>query len=230
MRTRLVLGLVILCLVLAVPTTWAQGNNQQAQSSNSKNDEKDSFRDYLSPYIGMDTGGTLFKSVTPLGGLNQGTPTVYGVAIGFWGKGMLSGELDFAYHKNFFGPEGTTFIFDATKPGAAVGSNNLMTITASFVINPSIDIGSQRIRPYVFVGGGLMRADIKGFTNLGGNVNNRGIVDIGGGIQYYPHKRIGLRVDVRYNLGVGANNSDKGYGWMDKWNFFRIVVGPSFTF
>ncbi|HEY3381934.1 MAG TPA: hypothetical protein VGK32_09220 [Vicinamibacterales bacterium] len=227
MRTCLVLGLATFCLALAVPASWAQTNAQQAQAQSFKND-KDSLRDYISPYIGLDTGGTLFKAATPLGGLDQGNPKVFGVALGFWGKGMLSGELDFAYHKDFFGPVGSPYIF--TNQRGTLGSNNLMTITGSFVINPSIDIGSQRIRPYVLVGGGLMRSTIEGFSNLGKNTDNRGIVNVGGGLQYYPVKRVGIRADFRYNLGVGANSSDNGWGWMDNWNFYRFVVGPAFTF
>jgi opacity protein-like surface antigen len=230
MRTRLVFGLAILCLALAVPTAWAQTSTPQTQSQSSTND-KDSFRDYLAPYIGFDTGGSLFKAAdapAALKGLDPGNPRVYGIAVGFWGKGMLSGELDFAYHKDFFGPEGSPFIF--TNQTGAIGSNNLMTITASFVINPSIDIGSQRIRPYVLVGGGLMRSTISGFGNLGGNVDNRGIVNIGGGLQYYFHKRVGVRADFRYNIGVGAETSGSGWGWMNTWNFYRFVIGPAFTF
>jgi opacity protein-like surface antigen len=228
MRTFPVLGLAVLCLTLAVPTAWAQANAPQVQSSNN---DKDSFRDYIAPYIGVDGGGTLFKAVSSpsqLKGLDPGNPRVYGIAVGFWGKGMLSGELDFCYHKDFFGPEGSPYIF--SNQSRTLGSNNLITITASFVINPSIDIGSQRIRPYVFIGGGLMRSNISDFTNLGGNVDNRGIVDIGGGLQYYPHKRIGIRADFRYNIGVGANASGSGYGWMDNWKFYRLVIGPAFTF
>jgi len=231
MRTRLVLGLAILCLALAIPAAWAQGNTPQAQSST--NNDKDSFRDYIAPYIGFDSGGTLFGSAnvgSALKGLDPGIPRVYGIAVGFWGKGMLSGELDFAYHQNFFGPENQN-IFTTGNGTGTLGSNNLMTITASFVINPSIDAGPVRIRPYVFIGGGLMRSTISGFADLGGNVNNRGIVDIGGGLQFYPHKRIGIRADFRYNIGVGAGGSGgNGWGWMDTWRFYRFVIGPSFTF
>jgi hypothetical protein len=233
MRNRLLLGLAILCLAVAVPAAWAQGNNKPAAQSGNSSSDKDSFRDYISPYIGIDGGGTLFGAANvgaAIKGLDPGTPKAYGIALGFWGKGILSGELDFAYHKNFFGPENQN-IFTAGNGSGTLGSNALMTITANFVINPSIDIGAMRIRPYVFVGGGLMRSTIDGFTNLGGNADNRGIVDVGGGLQFYPHKRIGIRADFRYNIGVGAGGKGgNGWGWMDDWKFYRIVIGPAFTF
>jgi len=225
MRTRVVFGVVILYFALAVPATWAQTSKAPQQPSR---DETTSFRDYLAPYVGMDGGPTLFKEASPLAGFDQGTPRAYGVAIGFWGRGVLSGELDVAYHRNFFGPPGTPYVF--TGGTGTFGSNSLITVTASFVVNPSIDAGRMRIRPYIFAGGGLMRSRVSGFVQFGKDTDNRGVLDLGAGLQLYPHKRIGIRADFRYNVGGTADSSENGWGWMDRWSFYRFVIGPSFTF
>lgn len=175
------------------------------------------YNDYIAFYYGVNFGGDLF-SAGPFESFDLENPKALGVAVGFWGSGILSGELDFCYSPEFFGPE------------EIVSDNNLMSVTASFVINPTIRFGSQKIRPYVLVGGGLMRTRIEDFDVFGADVRNQGVVDVGGGLQYYFHPRVGLRGDLRYFKGVGANDDDDGWGWVDNFNYFRATAGIAFTF
>jgi len=208
MRSHRLLALAIGVCLLVPALALAQGTPR----------DPDEYADYIAPYIGVNFGGDLFKSGV-YEEFGKDNPRAMGLAVGFWGKGMISGELDFCYNPEFFGPK------------EIASNNDLMTVTASFVINPTIDFGSQRIRPYFLVGGGLMRARIEDFKILGKDVKNKGVVDVGGGVQYYFHPRIGVRADIRYFMGVGADDSkDSGWGWIEDWNYFRATIGVAFTF
>lgn len=107
-----------------------------------------------------------------------------------------------------------------------------MTATLNFVVGPTFFIGeNMRIRPYGLIGGGLMRSQIDEFAEhlSFSDVDNRGVIDIAGGVYFYPIKRIGIRGDVRFFRGVGANGSDKGFGLSD-WNFYRVSIGAAIAF
>ncbi|MFB3854783.1 MAG: hypothetical protein ACE148_13285 [Vicinamibacterales bacterium] len=197
-----------------VPPAPAFDRSQAEQQSY----DPDEYNDYIALYYGVNFGGGLFDS-SPFESFDTSNPKAMGVAVGFWGSGMLSGELDFCYSPEFFGPKDE------------VSDNNLMSVTASFVINPTVRFGSQKVRPYVLVGGGLMRTRIEDFKILGKDVKNQGVVDIGGGLQYYFHPRIGIRGDMRYFMGVGADDTDDdGWGLIDDWNYYRGTIGIAFTF
>jgi hypothetical protein len=55
-------------------------------------------------------------------------------------------------------------------------------------------------------------------------------VDLGGGIQYYFHPRVGVRGDLRYFMGVGSKDDEDGWGYIEDWNFYRVSAGIAFTF
>jgi hypothetical protein len=229
MRVRVLLS-CILCLVLVAPVVAlaqqpAQGQPQQQQKVKAQEDNKDKNRDYFCVYMGGAFGGNMFGNGSlgnPLTGLSRGTPKTYGVAVGFWGPGVLSGELDLGYYPQFFGPSNNP----------SLGANSLYNITGSLVLHPkSFDFGTQRIRPYALIGGGLMRARVEDFIKFySSDTRNWGVVDLGAGIQYYPVRQFGVRVDLRYFRAVGANGSTQGWGWINKWDWFRTTVGAAITF
>lgn len=212
MRVRWFAALV-LCLVMLAPTLASADGGQSGGRS------KDENTDYICLYGGLNFGGNLFSG-GPNAKLDFSNPKALGVAINFWGPGVISAELDLGYYPEFFGPSD------------ALGGNNLMTVTGALMIHPyTAQMGSQRIRPYFAIGGGLMRSKIEDFAILGKDVKNTGVILIGGGVQYFFHPRIGVRGDLRYFKGVGANDKlEAGWGWLDNWNFFRGTVGIAFTF
>jgi len=199
------------------PATASPASPPGTQAGQTYVYEEKEYNDYIAFYYGVNFGGALFEE-SPFEAFDTNNPKALGVAVGFWGNGMLSGELDFCYSPEFFGPKDE------------VSDNNLMSVTASFVINPTIRFGSQRIRPYVLVGGGLMRTRIADFKILGKDVKNQGVVDVGGGVQYYFHPRIGVRGDLRYFMGVGGKDDDDGWGFFEDWNYYRGTIGIAFTF
>lgn len=209
--------LVALLALVLVPGIAGAQQTQQLQTV-----EERTNQDAFVPFIGYNAGGGLLDAISQ-GGLSITKPKSYGASILFWGPGLLAGELDFGYNPGFFDD------FNLTKVGA---SNNLTTLTLNFVLGPTFFIGeNMRIRPYGLIGGGLMRSKIDEFVQhlSFSDTQNFGVVDIGAGVYFYPIKRIGVRGDVRYFRGVGANDSEKGYGLLD-WNVYRISVGLAIAF
>lgn len=207
-RTALLL-LAAVCVPVAAFAQEAPPPSQYTAPANTEG-----FDNYVSGYYNFNFGGNLFKD------REESSTGGYGGALTFWGRGKFSAELDFNYNPQFFGPKN-----DA-------GDNNLMTFTFSGIIGPWINQGgSQRVRPYIVVGGGLMRSTIKEFATVGWkDTKNLGVVDFGGGVLYFFHPRVGVRGDIRYRWGVGANSDEKGWGLIDNWTYWRGAIGIALAF
>jgi len=109
----------------------------------------------------------------------------------------------------------------------------MLTATLNFVVGPTFFIGEKmRIRPYGLVGGGLMRSTIKEFAQYlsFNDTRNLGVVDIAGGVYFYPIRRLGVRGDFRYFKGIGANDSAAGWGAITGWDYYRISIGAAIAF
>ena len=168
---------------------------------------------YLVPYWNSNSGGTMFL------GADRDSTTGYGLAFTFWGRGVLSAEMDFNYNPDFFGSQ------------SDYDTNTLLTFTMSGIIGPWIEAGSMRIRPYAVIGGGLLRSTINEFASVGWKTTqNRGVVDAGGGILWLFTRNFGIRGDARYRMGVGAKDDADGWGMLDAWKFLRISGGVAIAF
>jgi hypothetical protein len=214
---------VILMLAIIPAAALAQQAQQQKPKKTLDDIKKDTPQDAIIPYVGFNAGGALLDAISQVGN-NAPKPKAYGASILFWGPGVLAGEADYCYNPKFY--ESFT---DVVASGA---TSNLQTITLNFVLGPTFFIGeNMRIRPYGLIGGGLMRSQISEFAQHLSfkDVDNRGVIDIAGGVYFYPIKRLGVRADVRFFRGVGANGSDKGYGLSD-WNFYRVSIGAAIAF
>lgn len=164
-------------------------------------------------YWNRNNGGELFV------GTDRPASDGFGISYTFWGRGIFSAELDYNYNPQFFGDE------------SEYSTNNMMTFTANGIIGPWFNPGSMYIRPYVVIGGGLMRSTIDEFVSVDwSSTKNKGIFDVGGGLVFLFTRNIGIRGDVRYRMGVGANNSDDGWGMIDSWSFVRYSAGATFAF
>jgi hypothetical protein len=223
MDLRKIVVAVIFVFTL-IPTTAGAQQSQQTKPKKTLDEiKKDTPQDAIVPFIGFNAGGSLLDAISQTGN-NTPKPKAYGASILFWGPGILAGEADWGYNPKFY--ESFT---NVVRSGA---TSNLQTLTLNFVLGPTFFIGeNMRVRPYGLIGGGLMRSKISEFAqNLSfSNADNRGVIDIAGGVYFYPIKRIGVRADVRYFRGVGANGSDKGYGLSD-WTFYRVSIGAAIAF
>ncbi len=216
-RKLLVVAGLVLALVPAVVS--AQVTQVQSVQVQTGTVEERTNQDAFVPFYGYHAAGALVDVLSS----SAGNPKSFGASILFWGPGLLAGELDFGRSPNFFKS------FDLTAVGADTA---LTTLTLNFVLGPTFFIGeNMRIRPYGLIGGGLMRSMISEFAEHLSfkDSQNFGVIDVAGGVYFYPIKRIGFRGDVRYFKGVGANDSEKGYGILD-WNVYRVSVGLAIAF
>lgn len=169
---------------------------------------------YLTVYYNRNFGGDLFKD----GQIDKPTSGV-GASLTFLGRGLFSAEVDFNYNKNFFGS-----VDD-------LGENNLLTLTVGGIVGPWPGNETTRVRPYVAFGGGLMRSTVKEFATVGfKDTKNLGLVEAGGGVLVLFRDHVGLRGDVRYRWGVGANADEDGWGLIDKWTYLRGTIGLALAF
>ncbi len=218
---------LLLVAFLAIALVPAVAGAQQAQQYQTSTIEERTPQDALVPFIGFNVAGGLADAVSSLkDGAEK--PRTYGASILFWGPGLLAGEFDLGYSPNFF----ENAEYQGERLVAVGASSNLMTLTLNFVLGPTFFIGeNMRIRPYALLGGGLMRSKISEFAEHLSfkDTQNFGVVDLGGGVYFYPIKRIGVRGEIRRFVGVGANDSEKGYGILD-WDFYRVSVGVAIAF
>ena len=230
-RRLFLVAVIALALVPAVAaaqqtqTPSAQTPPAQAPEKTLEQIKDETPQDALIPFFGVNAGGSLFGDVNVSEGLGS-MPLSYGASLLFWGPGLLAGELDFGYNPQFYES------LDVVAPDA---STNMFTLTLNFVIGPTFFMGeSMRLRPYVLVGGGLMRSEISDFILVNplstSDRQNQGVVDIAGGLYFYPARRIGIRGDFRYFIGIGANSSEDGWGQIEGWNYFRATIGLAIAF
>jgi hypothetical protein len=164
---------------------------------------------YLSPFLGVNFGN------------NSGNGRMnVGADVGWMGAGIIGLEADFGYAPGFFGNKGT------------YGSNSVMDLMGNVIL--AAPIGGQHgvgIRPYVTVGGGLLRSKVDGPVGATAIVSDGAGLDAGAGIMGYMGEHFGLRGDVRYfrNLhdNSSANNLNIDFGAFHYWRAaLAIVIRP----
>jgi hypothetical protein len=133
---------------------------------------------FVTPYIGFNYGGNSnCASLTNC----EDKPMNFGVSVG--SKSSVVGfEADIAWAKDFFGKV----------PGA---DNSVFTLMTNVVIGPS----SVRVQPYFIAGVGLIRPHTS--LNVADTItsfseNSIGY-DLGGGVNGYFTKSVGIRGDIR---------------------------------
>src|SRR5450759_180808 len=193
MRVRWFAALVLCLVMLASTLASADGGQSDGRS-------KDENTAYVCLYGGLNFGGNLFSG-GPNAKLDFSNPKALGVAINFWGPGAISAEVDLGYYPEFFGSSD------------ALGGNNLMTVTGALMIHPyTAQMGSQRIRPYFVIGGGLMRSKIEDFAILGKDVKNTGVALIGGVRMWWAAPCVVPRASTAAAARSGNHGTEAGRG------------------
>jgi len=212
------LGMVTMLLVgvFAVPALAQQRPvaRSAAQTQVQMQQANEGPDTYLTAYYNRNFGGDLFRDDQ----IEKSTSGVGG-SLTFLGRGLFSAEVDFNYNKNFFGS-----VDD-------IGDNNLLTLTVGGIVGPWAGNETTRVRPYFAFGGGLMRSTVKEFATVGfKDTKNLGLVEAGGGVLVLFRDHVGVRGDVRYRWGVGANADEDGWGLIDKWTYLRGTIGLALAF
>ena len=211
MRRALVLLGIVLLPGPAVPSVLAQAPPavpaaQAGGGSSGLNPDG-----FIEPWIGFHFSGGFIDAFTDR---DTTTTKSYGVSLGFLQRGLVGGEFELGYSPDYFSDANSSI----------VGGNNLLTLTASMMIGPWI----KGVRPYGVIGGGLARSKIEDFVKFGSDVQNRGVIDYGGGVSIYFAKHIGVRGDVRFLRDFGSHGCesesivcDVTFGWGVTDNVYR---------
>jgi hypothetical protein len=163
---------------------------------------------FISPYAGYNFGGDSANCVS-LQNCEEKRLNL-GVSFGT-AHGALGFEEDIAYARDFFGKT----------PGS---SNAVLTVMSNLLFV----VPAGPIQPYALVGLGLIRPHAQfDATSLALDKNALGY-DIGGGLNIFLARAIGVRGDVRHlhalqNVSLGIFNSDQ-------LDFWRASAGLTLRF
>ncbi len=168
---------------------------------------------YLTPFIGGNFGGDSGVSLDQ--SINDTSKLDFGVKLGAMSRGIFGGEVDFGYTPNFYG-KGT--IFDSSS-------------VFSFMGNILIGIPAGPVHIYGLVGIGLLRRTVTYAPSTGQPdiTDSRVAYDLGGGVNIFFSKHVGINGDLRYfrNFGIGNDVLDLNN---QKFNYARGTVGVVFRF
>ena len=133
---------------------------------------------FITPFIGYNFGGDSANCATLTS--CEEKHTNFGVSIGTMGS-IFGFEEDIAYAKDFF----------AATPGA---ESNVFTAMSNLVIG----IPAGPVQPYAIGGFGLVRPHVSLNPTQISSDNNALGWDLGGGVNIFFGKSVGIRGDIRH--------------------------------
>ena len=160
---------------------------------------------YISPFIGTNFGNSSGNGRVDVG-----------ADAGWMGAGVVGAEAEFGYAPNFFGSQST------------FGSNSEIDLMGNLIVG--VLAGGTHgagVRPYLTIGGGLLRSHLNGATSTAGSINNNEAgMNAGVGVMGYLSNHLGIRGDVRYFRNLQdtstTNNANINFG---AFHFWRASVG-----
>jgi opacity protein-like surface antigen len=172
-----------------------------------------SAQGYLTGFVGGNFGGDTTVSLDD--SINDTSRLNFGARLGVLGGEIFGGEVDVGYTPDFYG-QGTVF-----------DSSSVLTVMGNVVVG--LPLGP--VRPY-FVGGiGLIRRTLDYVPGQaqGGVTDSRAAYSIGGGVNLFISKQVGINADLRYfrNFSTGNDVLDAPD---ETFNFARGSVGVTFRF
>jgi hypothetical protein len=175
--------------------------------------------DFLfTPFIGGTFGGS--ADVTNIDGSFEqkfNRKLTYGGSFAFLGGGIAGVEVDFGYSPNFFRDAGSGAI-------NLVGDGNVTTLVGNFML-----AGKGNVRPYVSVGGGLIRPEADSVSGFFQTDRNSFGFDAGGGVMAFFGGPVGIRGDIRYFRAVHDVENSTELD-LSSFKFWRGTVGVVFRF
>lgn len=129
---------------------------------------------------------------------------------------------------NFVGVEGDVGrlpgFFEADAVGDPLGSG-VTTVTGSLVVTLPRKLTQYSLRPYVAVGGGLMRIGIDQQDDIFDAYRTFKAVSVGGGATGFLTDRVGLNWDLRYFRSVGGTEDTGLTIGRERVSFWRASMG-----
>lgn len=159
--------------------------------------------------FGGDTGVSLEESITDTSQLD------FGARLGLFTGGVFSLEFEYGHTPNFYG-KGT--VFDSSSVRTFMGG-----LVLGFPTGP--------VRPYATAGLGLIKRTIEYAPGQGPSsvTDSRAAYDIGGGLNIFFSKHVGINGDFRYFRNFTAGNVVMDLS-NDAFNFARGTIGVTFKF
>ena len=170
---------------------------------------------FVTPFYGYNFGGD--SSNCPTISTCEDKRTNFGVSFGSMGT-VFGFEEDLSFAKDFFG----------SVPNV---DNSVFTLMSNLLIG----VGRGPVQPYVLVGAGLVRSHVSVSLSQFSADNNSLGYDIGGGVNGYVTRHVGIRGDVRHfhtlqTLDVPLFDVATQVFVSQKLDFWRASVGLSLRF
>jgi opacity protein-like surface antigen len=180
----------------------------------------------LTPFV----GGNLFGSASaPLADfVGDHSRTTFGGSVTLTAHGIFGIEGDFGYAPKFFGAG-----LDVAGVPVNLARNNVLTAMANVTVGVPLQSqrgpygtgGGRGVRPYGVAGFGLIRQQVDLAGLLGYATNDLGY-DLGGGVDIFLTRNVGIRGDFRYFRTLSGNTiSDLLDLQPGAFNFSRLSVG-----
>ena len=179
----------------------------------------------LTPFVGGNFGGSASAPLADLAG--DPSRTTFGGSVAFMSNGIFGLEADLGYTPRFFGRD-----LDVGNVPIDIVRNNVLNAMVNLTAGVPLEShNGTGIRPYAVGGIGVIRQQ---FDVVGGlasyDANDIGF-DVGGGVQIFVSRNVGIRGDVRHFRTLGGNTVidllDLQPG---AFNFTRATVGVTFRY
>jgi hypothetical protein len=148
----------------------------------------------LVPYLGFTFAGG--SALLDLESGSSESASVVGASAVLVGGGWLGAEADIAWVPGFFerGSQGL------------VTSSAVTTFTGAAVVTLPVSVTRESLRPYLVVGGGLLRAELReSLATLGFRSAMPALV-VGGGAVGFLNSTVGVRFDLRHLRSLGQGD------------------------
>lgn len=153
----------------------------------------------------------------------------YGASIGWMGAGIVGWEADFQYTPEFFEIDDDDLDL--------IDSSNVLTFMGNVIVG--IPVGGQTgagIRPFGFVGVGLLQTNVDSGSSAFDIDSNEFGFNVGAGVMGFFSDHVGLRGDVRYVRSltdIEGENDDLDFDDIDDlgagdFDFWRVNFGVVF--
>ncbi len=167
----------------------------------------------LTLFVGGNFGGSTDVALDE--SIRDASQLDFGARLGLFTGGIFSLEFEYGHTPNFYG-KGT--VFDSSSVRTMMGS-----LVLGFPAGP--------VRPYAVAGVGVIKRTVEYAPGPGpGSVtDSRAAYDIGGGLNIFFSKHVGINADFRYFRNFTAGNVVMDLS-NDAFNYARGTVGVTFKF
>lgn len=150
---------------------------------------------------------------------------IYGVSVGWLGRGVFGVEADLGYAPRFFERD--------SRAGLVTGSN-VTTLTGNVLVAMPVSVTRESLRPYLVAGVGLLHSGATDLLGLGPefDLQDRDVLGLGlgGGAIGFLTPDTGVRFELRHLRSVFRGENPLTGQAGTQLRFWRATVGVTFSF